>query len=241
MHLPSPSITPRRPKNVQQLESSRYMRSLLTTAAEQWRAVWRERRAAINGGPDLQHLLEWFGDELRAWEAVRTVACHGCHSGTRLALIRNLQDGARRHGRPQPECGFPRYEQAPLDGAVAREPCDKAATDEIRAADARLHAICAIVGERASARTAVLAGLEIWQATLRRTDAAAQRAPGSLLQRLCAHHAALWQLLAQWIEAGDHDAAKQAEDEFRTKVDETRRLWDAALGSRGTRQLRAAA
>jgi hypothetical protein len=241
MHLPSASITPRRPKNVQQLESSRYMRSLLTTAAEQWRAVWRERRAAINGGPDLQHLLEWFGDELRAWEAVRTVACHGCHSGTRLALIRNLQDGARRHGRPQPECAFPRYELAPVDGAVARKPCDKAAMKEIRAADKRLHAICAIVGERASARTAVLAGLEVWQATLRRTDAAAQRAPGSLLQRLCAHHAALWQLLAQWIEAGDDAAAKEAEDEFRTKVDETRTLWEAALGSRGARQLRAAA
>ena len=241
MHLPSASITPRRPKNVQQLESSRYMRSLLTTAADQWRAIWRERRAAINGGPDLQHLLEWFGDELRAWQAVHTVACHGCHSGTRLALIRNLQDGARRHGRPQPECRFPRYEQAPLDGAVAREPCSDAATDEIGAADARLDAICAIVGERASARTAVLDGLEAWQATLRRTDAAAQRAPSSLLRRLCAHHAALWQLLAQWIEAGDDVTAKEAEDEFRTKVDETRRLWEAALGSGGAGGLRAAA
>ena len=87
----------------------------------------------------------------------------------------------------------------------------------------------------------MLAGLEIWQATLRRTDAAAQRAPASLLQRLCAHHAALWQLLAQWIEAGDDATAKEAEDEFRTKVDETRTLWEAALGSRGARTLRAAA
>jgi hypothetical protein len=241
MHLPSASITPRRPANVQQLESSRYMRSLVTTAAEQWRGVWRERRAAINGGPDLQHLLEWFGEELRAWEAVRAVACHGCHSGTRLALIRNLQDGARRNGRPQPECGFPRYELAPLEGAVARKPCDKVAKAEIRDADNRLHTICAIVGERAEARTAVLAGLEVWQATLRRTDAAAQRAPTSLLQRLCAHHAALWQLLAQWIEAGDEAAADAAEAEFRDKVDETRTLWQAALGSRSARALRAAA
>jgi hypothetical protein len=212
----------------------------VTTAAEQWRAVWRERRAAINGGPDLQHLLEWFGDELRAWEAVRAVACHGCHSGTRLALIRNLQDGARQHGRLQPECGFPRYEQAPLEGAIARKPCDKAAVKEIRAADKRLQTICAIVGERADARTAVLAGLEVWQATLRRTDAAAQRAPASLLQRLCGHHAALWQLLAQWIEAVEDDAAAAAEAEFRAKVDETRTLWQAALGSRGARALRAA-
>ena len=242
MHLPSASITPRRPANVQQLESSRYMRSLLTTAAEQWRAVWRERRAAINGGPDLQHLLEWFGDELRAWEAIRTVACHGCHSGTRLVLIRNLQDGARRHGRPQPECAFPRYELAPLDGALARkDPCDDAAHKEIGAADERLKKICAIVGERADARTAVLAGLEIWQATLRRTDAAAERAPSSHLRRLCEHHAALWQLLAQWIEAGDDVAATAAENEFRTKVDETRRLWEAALGGQGGQQLRDAA
>ena len=241
MHLPSASITPRRPANVQQLESSRYMRSLVKTAAELWRGVWRERRAAINGGPDLQHLLEWFGEELRAWDAVRAVACHGCHSGTRLALIRNLQDGARRNGRPQPECGFPRYELSPLEGAVARKPCDKVAKEEIRDADNRLHTICSIVGERAEARTAVLAGLEVWQATLRRTDAAAQRAPGALMQRLCAHHAALWQLLAQWIDAGDEDAATAAEDEFRAKVDETRMLWQAALGSRGTRALRAAA
>ena len=241
MHLPSASITPRRPKNVQQLESSRYMRSLLTTAAEQWRAVWRERRAAINGGHDAQLVLAWFGDELRAWEAVRTVACDGCHSGTRLVLIRNLQDGARRHGRPQPECVFPLYELAPLDGALARDSCDEAAFKEIRAADERLHAICAIVGERASARTALLAGLEDWQATLRRTDAAAQRAPAPLLQRLCARHAALWQLLAQWIEAGDETAAAEAELEFRAKVDEARDLWQAALGSRGAPAIRAAA
>ena len=235
MHLPSASITPRRPVDVQRLESSRYIRSLVTTAADQWRAVWRERRAAINGGPDLQLLLEWFGNELRAWDAVRAVACHGCHSGTRLELIRNLQEGARRYGRPPPQCAFPRYELAPLDGALARNPCDEAAEAEVKAADARLDAICAIVGERVEAAPALLAELEVWQATLRRGEAAARRAPAPALRRLCAHHAALWQLLGQWIEAADEPAAAAAEEEFRAKLGETRKLWRMALGRWGWR------
>lgn len=236
MHLPSASITPRRPGNVQQLESSRYIRSLLMTATQQWRAVWRDRRAAINGGPDLQLLLEWFDDELQAWHAVRAVACHGCHSGTRLKLIHNLQDGARRYGRPQPECAFPRYELAPLDKAVARESCDDDSKLEIRAADERLEAICAVVGERVQRAPVLLAGLTEWQATLRRGEAAARRASASQLRRLCAHHAALWQLLGEWIEA-DETTAADAEAEFKAKLDEARNSWSEAVGRRGGLQL----
>jgi hypothetical protein len=232
MHLPSASITPQRPSNVQQLESSRYVRRLLSVSAEQWQTVWRERRATINGGPDLRQLLEWFGDELRAWQAVRTVACNYRHSGSRLTLIRNLQVGARRYGRPPPEVAFPRYELTPLDGALAREPCDPAANKEIETGDTRLSELCEIVGERVQAAPALLAGLEDWQATLRRHDAEARRASGALLRRLCDHHAALWQLLGQWIEADD-DGAAAARLEFEEKVHGTRRLWRATLGRWG--------
>ena len=219
MHLPSASITPRRPANVQQLESSRYMRSLLTTAAEQWRAVWRERRAAINGGPDLQHLLEWFGDELRAWEA-------DPHCRVPRLPLRNAAGadpeppGRRTASRP----AAARVRVPALRARAARRcacpqgPCDDAAHKEIGAADERLKKICAIVGERADARTAVLAGLE----TLAGHAAAAPTLPRSAprrrtCERLCDHHAALWQLLGEWIEAGE-TSAERREREFRSAV-----------------------
>lgn len=229
MHLPSSSITPRRPSEVQQLESSRYVRSLLLTAAEQWQAIWRSRRAALNGGPDLRLLLEWFGDELQSWEAIRTVARHYRHSGSRLKLIRSLQDGASRYGRPAPAVGFPLYELDPLDGALAREPVDDAANDEIKMANGRLDALRDIVSETRHDTAAMLADLKRWRTTLRRLDAAARPSSPYLLGLLCDHHAALWQLLGQWVEADDAASAARAEQEFREQVKRTRSLWRVAF------------
>jgi hypothetical protein len=230
MHLPSSTITPRRPRKMQELESSRYVRSLLVTAAGQWQAIWRARRAALNGGPDIGVLLEWFGDELRSWEAVSTVACHYRHSGSRLTLIRNLQNGASRYGRPQPAVGFPLYERDPLDGALAREPVDAAARREINNANTRLDSLRAMVEETPhDAAAAILADLKRWRTTLRRLDAAARPSSPYLLGLLCDHHAALWQLLGQWVQA-DEPSADRAERDFRAQVKRTRRLWRVVYG-----------
>lgn len=225
MHLPSSSITPRRPTNVQQLEGSRYVRELLITAAGQWQEVWRTRRTNLSEAPDVQLVLDWFGDELRAWDSVRTVSRHYHHSGSRLKLIRNLQEGARRYGRPSPAIGFPPYELQPLDGALVRTNCDEAAIREISAGHERLEALSAILGEdRSDECEQMLADLERWRTTLRHEDAAARRAPLALTRRLCDQHAALWHFLEQWAEA-DQSGMASAESDFAAQVKQTRVLW----------------
>jgi hypothetical protein len=229
MHLPSSSITPRRPANVQQLESSRYVRNLLMGSAGHWQAIWRARRATVNGGLEVNVVLGWFGDELQSWEAIKTVARHYRHSGSRLKLIRTLQDGANGYGRPAPAVGFPRYEVEPLEGALAREPVDADAAAEIKIANGRLRTLREIVDETPHDDPALmLADLRRWRSTLRRLDAAARPTSPYLLGLLCDHHAALWQLLGQWVEA-DGPSAARAERDFREQVKRTRSLWRVAF------------
>jgi hypothetical protein len=49
-----------------------------------------------------------------------------------------------------------------------------------------------------------------------------------LVAQLCDRHAALWQLLHQWLEADD-EAAKHAAAQFRSQRARTRRLWRVAF------------
>ncbi|MGZ6636461.1 MAG: hypothetical protein ACXVII_26490 [Solirubrobacteraceae bacterium] len=225
LHLPSSAITPRRPRDVQQLEGTRYVQQLLVTAARQWQELWRTRRTNLDEAPALQLVLDWLGDELRAWHDVRAVARHYRHSGSRLRLIHNLQEGARRYGRPSPAIGFPPYELQPLDGALARASCDAAARGEISAGHERLEHLGTILGDdRSDKCERMLADLESWRTTLRHEDAAARRAPLVPIRRLCDEHAALWKLLELWTEA-DESGAANAERDFAAQVKQTRVLW----------------
>jgi hypothetical protein len=225
LHLPSSSITPRRPRDVQQLEGTRYVQQLLVTAARQWQALWRTRRTNLDEAPTLQLVLDWLGDELRAWHDVRAVARNYRHSGSRLRLIHNLQESARRYGRPSPAIGFPPYELQPLDGALARSSCDAAARGEISAGHERLEHLGTILGDdRSDKCERMLADLESWRTTLRHEDAAARRAPLAPIRRLCDEHAALWKLLELWTEA-DESGAANAERGFAAHVKQTRVLW----------------
>ena len=45
------------------------------------------------------------------------------------------------------------------------------------------------------------------------------------VELLCDHHAALWQLLGEWVEEADEAAADRRERAFRTAVTRTRVLW----------------
>ena len=225
MQLPSSSITPRRPVHVQQLEASRYVRALLLATSRQWQAVWRARRADLAEAPDVRLVLEWVADELRSWDAVRIVARHYRHSGSRLALIRNLQHGGWRYGHAEPPVAFPRYELEPLEGARARRRCDDGAGREIEVADERLEQLSAIVDGRSHDRAAKLeADLERWRSTLRSYQASARAVSVEQVELLCDHHAALWQLLGEWVEA-DEACAERRERAFRTAVARTRALW----------------
>jgi hypothetical protein len=226
MHLPSSSTTPRRPSHVQQLESSRYVRALLVATAEQGQTVWRRRRRKLNGGPDPRDLLLWARDELQTWEDVAAVAQHYRHSGTRLKLIKQLQACAERYGLDAPAVAFPRYEDDPFELSLKGEACGNAADVEIAGANARLEALRDILGENGEARLNMLADLEGWRSTLRRQDAAAEHASRDDVSKICDAHAALWQLLRQWLEA-DGGSEDDAQSEFREQREHARELWAA--------------
>jgi hypothetical protein len=222
MYLPSGRLTPRRPRTVQQLESSRYVRALLVETANPWQRVWH-RRAAVP--PDDVHvLIDWFGDELRMWELVRDVARHYCHSRTRIELLAALRACADRYAFAAPEVRFPRYDVEPLSTGD----CDDAAEAAIKAGNARLEAIAAILRDHSAETPAGLRldDLAAWQATLRRLDATARPAAPELVAELCEHHAALWQLLELWLNA-PADAAAGPERQFRDMARRTRKLWRA--------------
>ena len=152
-------------------------------------------------------LLDWLGDELRAWHDVRAVARHYRHSGSRLRLIHNLQEGAQSLGRPSPAIGFPPYELQPLDGALARASCDAAARGEISAGHddsstwARSSATIAPTSASECSLTSKAGGR---RSPRRRSRAADAPRP---IRRLCDEHAALWKLLELWTEADESGAA----------------------------------
>jgi hypothetical protein len=74
--------------------------------------------------------------------------------------------------------------------------------------------------------------LERWRDSLRALDAAAQRVPHARLQRLCEHHAALWQLFGQWLDAPQASAG-HAERQFCDMAERTRLLWRAGRDEEG--------
>ncbi|HEX5925648.1 MAG TPA: hypothetical protein VFY45_17575 [Baekduia sp.] len=208
LYLPSDRPVRCRPRNVQHLESSRYVRDLLMATAGRWLQAWRAHGKQAAAAPDTAVVRAWFDDERRAWDGLREVALNCRHPRTRFELIDALRAGAARHGFARPAVRFPRYDDEPLPDPTT---CQKDYEVEITGADKRLSTLAALVDE-------VVADLADWQATLRSLEADGRPAPRYALAHRCVHHAALWQLLGHWLEARDEDASGQAEAEFRARV-----------------------
>ena len=213
LYLPSDRPVPCRPRNVQQLESSRYVRDLLAATAERslqaWRAHGKHVAAAPDtAAPDTAVVHESFDDERRAWHGVREVALNFRHPRTRFELIDALRAGAARHGFARPAVHFPRYDDEPL---LDRMTCETAYEAEIHGADDRLRKLAALADT-------VVDDLADWQATLRSLEADGRPVPRRALTGRCAHHAALWQLLRHWLAARDKDAGDQGYAEFSARV-----------------------
>ena len=208
LYLPSDRPVPCRPRNVQQLESSRYVRDLLVATAGRWLQAWRDHGRQARAAPDTAVVRAWFDDERRAWDGLRRVALNCRHVRTRFELIDALRAGAARHGFARPAVRFPRYDEEPLPDPTK---CEDAYGAEIAGADGRLRKLAVLVDD-------VVADLADWQATLRSLEADGRPVPHDALMRRCVHHAALWQLLVDWLEARDEDASGQAEAEFRAHV-----------------------
>jgi hypothetical protein len=208
LYLPSDRPVPCRPRNVQQLESSRYVRDLLAATAERWLQAWRAHGKHVAAAPNTAVGHEWFDEERRAWHGVREVALNFRHPRTRFELIDALRAGAARHEFARPAVRFPRYDDEPL---LDRMTCETAYEAEIHGADHRLRKLAALADK-------VVDDLADWQATLRSLEADGRQVPRRALTGRCVHHAALWQLLSDWLEARDKDAGDQGYAEFSARV-----------------------
>lgn len=200
LYLPSDGPVSSRPRNVQQLESSRYVRDLLAATAERWLQAWRAHGKQLAATPDAAVLDEWFEDERRAWQSVGAVARGFRHPRTRFELIDTLRAAAARHGFERPAVRFPRYGDDPRSNG--RATCEDAYEAEIRGADDRLRKLAALADE-------VVHELADWQATLRSLEADGRQLTSRALNSRCVHHTALWQLLGHWLQAGNEDASDE--------------------------------
>ena len=172
LYLPSDRPVRCRPRNVQQLESSRYVRDLLAATAERWSQAWRAHGKQVAAAPDTAVVREWFDDERRAWDGVREVALNFRHPRTRFELIDALRAGAARHGFARPAVRFPRYDDEPL---LDRTTCEDAYEAEIHGANDRLRKLAALAIE-------VVDDLADWQATLRSLEADGRQVPRDALR-----------------------------------------------------------
>jgi hypothetical protein len=224
LFLPTAGVTRPRPRNVQQLDSARYVRALLVATAGEWHAAWHRRADDARRSLDIHVLHGWFQDELEVWLRTRAVALHYRHPLSRFELLEDIRRCADRYGFQRPVVAFPRYETASLSLSEDVD-CDEAASRSVRERGQRLRRLAEILrtgmpGEPSE----MLDELEQWRDSLRARDAAGQPVPRAELERLCKHHAALWQLLGQWLDASEASAGG-AERQFSDMTGRTRLLW----------------
>ena len=243
MYFPSERPTPPRPRHVRQLESARYIRNLLAETASRWEREWHRRGRELDKRTDVHLMLEWWRTELEAWELVRQVALDHRHWPARLALIGAMRGWATDYGFRPLDVAFHRYEDEPLCDAAGTLLCVDANEPAARA-ERRLAEVHASLPDASSRRRShvLLRSLEKWQSTLRQLDIEGEAPDRMLLATLCDRHAALWQLLKQWLSEDTpvrQQACRTAFVEQITRHDETVAARAASLngrrrGKRGT-------
>ena len=252
MYFPGDAATPPRPLHVHQLENSRYIRDLLVTSAERWEAIWHHRARTLERAPDVHMMLDWWKHERAAWELVREVAVDYRHWRSRLRLLNGMRAWSDRYGFDAPVVSLRRYDEDPLsaegpltapastdvaagdmrgtDGQPSEARLRNAGDEAIRATQARLAAIAKALPpcDDEGNGHALLPDLDRWQATLRMLDASDRPPRRFLVAPLCAHHAALWQLLREWLTESDDNVAVK-ERAFVDHVTRTAALWSVTL------------
>jgi hypothetical protein len=226
MYFPQKGATPRRPRHAQTLESSRYVKALLEKTARWWEDAWHERGRRVDANPDVHELLEWWNDECEAWARVRDVALNNRHWQTRVALLNDIQEHADAYGLAPPSVGFPHYADDPLPelDETAEKPLD--AKTVAAKWEAHFHEIGRAIPNPSpeGPRGERIARIDLWQDALRGLDTRGRSPRRFLLSALCDEHAALWQLLREWVTAeedGERDAKRNA---FAAQMRRTKRV-----------------
>lgn len=218
LHFPDRASPELRPKDVQELESSRHVQALLTTTAQRWEAEWRRRGRALDQRPDLHEVLGWWRDEREAWTVVQGVAVNFSDWETRLDLVTRMSGWGERYGFEAIGVPSPRYETDPLQSkAAGRRPQSQsahiAAVNQARGTalaqtDARMTELAETLESSpppSAAGMAMLRDIERWQSRLRQIGLARQEPGRAYLAMLCDAHAGLWQLLREWLDCPDAD------------------------------------
>jgi hypothetical protein len=200
-HFPSKEATPPRPRHTKTLESSRYVKAILEATALAWENAWHERARRASRNPSVHELLGWWKQETKAWGLIRDVALNNRHWPTRVAMLRDVQEYAEEHELAPVEIGFPSYADDPLPGHD-RIDVD-AAYMAAHATEEHLHRIGRALPDPEAAREddREIAEIGRWQSTLRELDTRGREPRQYLLNALCDEHAALWQLLREWVVA----------------------------------------
>jgi hypothetical protein len=207
LYLPADTFTPGRPGNVQQIESSRYVRDLLTAVADRWQATWRERREQAVAEIDSTVVRGWFEDERKIWCRVQEVAFNFRHPKTRARLILDQ----RAAGAPL-EVSFPQYERDPLCQRCKVDALDKAGFTVVEDANARLKELTEVLEP-------MLGHLDEWELELQERSAHARTVAPHALRQRCARHIAVWQRLGEWLEADTAVALVNGEAAMREAVE----------------------
>ena len=230
LYFPADVRTALRPKHPQKLESSRYVSDLVATTALFWEQRWHERGRTLGEQPDVHTVLKWWEEECEAWDLLRKVALDYRHWGTRFELLEHLRAWAHEYGTEPPELEFPRYEEKPFPEAdVVRGPPDRLARSAVRTAERRLEAIHKATANIAqSGAREQVQSLKLLQSTLREFDVKGRAPRRFVLAALCDHHAALWQLLREWLVAPTKEDGARAGRKFREQVGNTACVWGAA-------------
>lgn len=239
-YFPAEVPTPLRPRHALMLQSSRYIRDLLVATAERSEQTWHARGRALAHDPDVHDVLAWASSEQEAWDLVRNVALDYRHWPARVELIDHLRRRRASDAAQPLEVRFPRYEEEPLpqlDG-----PDDEATRKARTAARMAAEAAASRLGDLGRAVPHTRGREEIrvepchiegWQSGLRQLDVQGRGPPRPLLAELCDHHAALWQLLGQWLAAGI-DAEADAAAAFRSQLKHTAPLWSRTGSQNGS-------
>jgi hypothetical protein len=233
MNFPAAEPTAFRPLAVKTLESSRYVQALLTETARCWEQAWHERGRHLQPCPEVHQLLDWWNDEREAWELVREVALNNRHWPARVALLHALRDRADSYGFVAPVVMFPRY----ADRVLTEKELGEGEEERRRAAERiatetekHLHEIGATVCRHLAMlpESGEMPRIASWQEELRRLDTRGREPRRFLLALLCDDHAALWQLLREWIAADPGGDQDENHDAFCKQMAHTARVWCGA-------------
>jgi hypothetical protein len=233
VYFPADRATRLRPPHPQRLESSRYVVELLVQTSLLLERTWHARGRALDGHPDVHTVLRWWADEQETWRLVRALAVDYRHWRTRFELLDHLRRWADANGLERLAVKFPRYEEDPFcesrlaqesSAAVARELADGAVED----ADTRLAAIAEAAPKTQATDPPVVRNMRMLQATFRAQDSRGRAPRRFLLAALCDHHAALWQLLREWLDAERGKECVDAKGAFKDRVTLTESVWEHA-------------